>query len=79
MPSMPPPRWRRARIENWIDRNKVSMNCMKTNSLLFPKTFKNKSAEIKIASTLGFIAIRSVVKYLSVFFDKIFNRKLIRS
>ena len=46
------------------------MNYKNTNCILFFKTCKNESAELKIATTSEFIETRSVVKYLGVFFNE---------
>ena len=51
------------------------MNYKKTIRVLFSKTSKNESAELKIATNLGFIETRSVFKYLGLFFDKTLNWK----
>ena len=50
-------------IENWINQNQLSLD-YKTNCVLFSKTSKNESAELKIAINSGFIQTSSVVKYL---------------
>ena len=60
-------------IENWIDYNKLSINYKKNNCVLFSKTSKNESVELKIATHSEFIETTSVVKYLGVFFDKTLN------
>ena len=49
------------------------MNYKKTNSVLFSKTSKNESAELKITTNSGFIETSNVVKYLVVVFDKKLN------
>ena len=46
------------------------MNYKKTNSVLFSKTSKNESAELKITTNSGFIETSNVVKYLVFVFDK---------
>ena len=49
------------------------MKYQKTKCVLFSKTSKNESAELKIATNSGLIETSCVVKYLGAFFDKKLN------